>query len=236
MNSIFQALEGLGESQGMKSEGIHIIRSQFNSEVDAADFEKERESFSLSDSGSSKDTPDVGGLSLQDKEWLSPPDSFCSSSSGSVITSASFPDSSNDLTEVMDQHYNGASNGEAGVYPKFMAFSQTDIRKIVSSEESELKSTDGNETCFRMSSTNELNGEIKTVASPADESIEVSAIASHPPTETVEKPGEESGVSSSDKRLEDENQEAPPAQKSSWSRASRGKKCTFTQVYISNIP
>lgn len=222
MNSIFQALEGLGESQEIKSEGIHITRSEFNSEVDAADFEKERESLSLSDSGSGKDIPDVTRLSLQDKGWLSPPDSFCSSSSGSGITSGSFPDSSNDQTEEMDQHYNGASNREARVYPKITSFSQTDTEKILRLEESESKSTDGRETCFRKLSTNELNGGIKIVASPADESIEVLDIASHPLTETVEKL-EESGISSSDKRLEDENQEALPTQKAAWSRASRGK-------------
>lgn len=221
--TIFQALEGLGESQEIKSEGIHITRPDFNREVDAADFEKERESLSLSDSGSSKDIPDVTRLSLQDKEWLSPPDSFCSSSSGSGLTSGSFPDSSNDLTEEMDQHYNSYSNREARVCPKSTSFSQTDIGKILPLEESESKSTDGSETFFRKLSTNELNGGIKIVATPADESIEVPSIASHPLTETVEKLGEESGVTSSDKRLEDENQEAPPAQKAAWSRASRGK-------------
>lgn len=191
--------------------------------MDAVDFEKERESLSLSDSGSSRDIPDITRLSLQDKEWLSPPDSFCSSSSGSGITTCRFPDSSNDLTEDMSQHYNGSSNREARIYPKITSFSQTDIGKISRLEESESKSTNGSETCFRKLSTNELNGGIQIVATPADESIEVPAIASHPLTETVGTLGEGSGVTSSDKRLEDENQEAPPAQKAAWSRASRGK-------------
>ncbi|XP_022944490.1 serine/threonine-protein kinase SMG1-like isoform X1 [Cucurbita moschata] len=228
--NLHKALEGLGESQEIKSEGIHITRPEFNREVDTADFEKERESLSLSDSGSNKDIPDVTRLSLQDKEWLSPPDSFCSSSSGSGLTSGSFPDSSNDLTEEMDQHYNSYSNREARVCPKITSFSQTDIGKILPLEESESKSTDGSETFFRKLSTNELNGGIKIVATPADESIEVPTMASHPLTETVEKLGEESGVISSDKRLEDENQEAPPAQKAAWSRASRGRNAYAMSV------
>lgn len=177
----------------------------------------------MSDSESSGDIPDITRLSLQDKEWLSPPDSFCSSSSESDFTTSSFPDSSNDLTEDMGQHYNGSSDREARVIPKITSFSQTDVGKMLRLEESETKSTDGSQTCFRKLSTNEFNGGIKIVATPPDESIEVPAIASHPLNETVERLEEESGVTSSDKRLEDENQEAPPAQKAAWSRASRGK-------------
>ncbi|XP_008459237.2 uncharacterized protein LOC103498422 isoform X1 [Cucumis melo] len=228
--NLHKALEGLGESQEIKSEEIHVTKSQFNSEVDAVDFEKERESLSLSDSESSRDIPDITRLSLQDKEWLSPPDSFCSSSSESDFTTGSFPDSSNDLTEDMGQHHNGSSDREARVIPKITSFSQTDVGKMLPLEESETKSADGSQTCFRKSSTNELNGGIKIVATPPDESTEVPPIASHPLNETVERLGEESGVTSSDKRLEDENQEAPPAQKAAWSRASRGRNAYAMSV------
>lgn len=45
----------------------------------------------------------ISGLSLQDKGWISPPDSICSSSSESGLSSTetSLPDSSIDPTEEM---------------------------------------------------------------------------------------------------------------------------------------
>ncbi|XP_060168321.1 uncharacterized protein LOC132599114 isoform X2 [Lycium barbarum] len=101
--NLHKALEGLGESQEARSEDLNSYRP------DLADpYDGESEIFSQSDRESSMDFLDVNGLSLQDKGWISAPDSMTSGSSESAATSSqvSLANSSNgpDLTDTITPH------------------------------------------------------------------------------------------------------------------------------------
>ncbi|XP_075074220.1 uncharacterized protein LOC107823315 [Nicotiana tabacum] len=101
--NLHKALEGLGESQEARSEDLNSYRPDL-----ADQYEGKNEIFSQSDRKSSTDFLDVSGLSLQDKGWISPPDSMTSSSSESAATSSqvSLANSSNgpDLTDPITPH------------------------------------------------------------------------------------------------------------------------------------
>ncbi|XP_059314119.1 uncharacterized protein LOC132064955 isoform X2 [Lycium ferocissimum] len=101
--NLHKALEGLGESQEARSEDLNSYRP-----VLADPYDGESEIFSQSDRESSMDFLDVNGLSLQDKGWISAPDSMTSGSSESAATSSqvSLANSSNgpDLTDTITPH------------------------------------------------------------------------------------------------------------------------------------
>ncbi|XP_037497644.1 uncharacterized protein LOC105631693 isoform X3 [Jatropha curcas] len=98
--NLHKALEGLAGSQDVKSQGISLSRTDLDDGPDVFE-DKGRESLSRSDSESTKDFLGDTGFSLQDKGWISPPDSICSGSSESEITldEASFPDGFSDRAE-----------------------------------------------------------------------------------------------------------------------------------------
>ncbi|CAK7329774.1 unnamed protein product [Dovyalis caffra] len=120
--NLHKALEGLGESQDVKSQGISLSGTDLDDGANAFN-EKGRESFSMSDNGSTKGLPGDNGLSLQDKGWISPPDSVYSSSSESAITSAeaSLPDSLNDPEELIGQSSCGSGVSELNEHLKSLA-------------------------------------------------------------------------------------------------------------------
>ncbi|KAM3220199.1 hypothetical protein P3S67_019940 [Capsicum chacoense] len=96
--NLHKALEGLGESQEARSEDLNSYRPDLADQYDG-----KNEIFSQSDRESSMDFLEVNGLSLQDKGWISAPDSMTSGSSESAATSSqvSLANSSNgpDLTD-----------------------------------------------------------------------------------------------------------------------------------------
>ncbi|XAR59500.1 Non-specific serine/threonine protein kinase [Bertholletia excelsa] len=110
--NLHKALEGLGESQEIRSPDINLSRpviADHDSDYDS----KEGEVFLKSDGENDEDNLGVGGAFSQDKGWISPPDSICSSSSESGITSAeaSLLDSFND--QEFEKLALGASSTEA---------------------------------------------------------------------------------------------------------------------------
>lgn len=109
-----RAIEGLGESQEVKSQGINLSGQDLAGDSIESDGQG-RENLSRSSSGNVTDSVGLIELSLQDKEWLSPPDSISSGSMGSDIISAeaNLPDSFNDPAEVMEQLPDVSYHGKA---------------------------------------------------------------------------------------------------------------------------
>ncbi|KAF5814367.1 putative non-specific serine/threonine protein kinase [Helianthus annuus] len=99
--NLHKALEGLGESQE--------IRSQDLVGDDAGYDNKENDVFSRSDGEYDEELPQMTGLNMQDKGWISPPDSIYDDSSDSGATSAfnSFTGS-----EVTEPHPDGNDSKE----------------------------------------------------------------------------------------------------------------------------
>ncbi|XP_010255040.1 PREDICTED: uncharacterized protein LOC104595829 isoform X1 [Nelumbo nucifera] len=111
--NLHKALEGLGESQAVRSQEIGLSRSDLTSEAAVFD-DKEGDIFSRANESSNPEFLDVGGFSLQNDGWVSPPDSIYSESPNSSIASpeSSLPDSSNDLRNVMELSSHGFSSRE----------------------------------------------------------------------------------------------------------------------------
>ncbi|KAJ8530130.1 hypothetical protein K7X08_036965 [Anisodus acutangulus] len=101
--NLHKALEGLGESQEARSEDLNSYRPDLADQYDG-----KNEIFSQSDRENSMDFLDVNGLDLQDKGWISAPDSMTSGSSESAATSSqvSLVNSSSgpDLTDPITPH------------------------------------------------------------------------------------------------------------------------------------
>ncbi|KAE8690746.1 hypothetical protein F3Y22_tig00110893pilonHSYRG00427 [Hibiscus syriacus] len=110
--NLHKALEGLGESQEVKSKSISLSRPELVTS-DATEYdERGGESISTSSGGSPKELVGLTGLSLHDKEWISPPDSIDTSSVESSITSTetSLSDGINDLAETMKISLDSSQN------------------------------------------------------------------------------------------------------------------------------
>ncbi|KVI01957.1 hypothetical protein Ccrd_019751 [Cynara cardunculus var. scolymus] len=82
-----QALEGLGESQEIRSQDLNLSRPDLVGDDTGYD-NKENDIFSRSDGECDEELPQMTGFSLQDKGWISPPDSIYDGSSDSGPTSA----------------------------------------------------------------------------------------------------------------------------------------------------
>lgn len=170
--------------------------------VDTADFDdKERENLSVSNSESTKDFADITELPLEDNGWISPPDSVCSSSSESGITSqnASFPGSFNDPSEESGQVSKEPSSIEAPVDQNSASISETGFQEISPSGKSESKITEVNNNCgvsFEPA-TNEPNEYLGAVASQSDESVTVAPETLHLVNKNSEEESESRGEISS---------------------------------------
>ncbi|MCI32374.1 serine/threonine-protein kinase SMG1, partial [Trifolium medium] len=104
---------------------------------DAVEFNgKEGESLSRSDDDKTEDIIGFSQLSLEEKGWISPPDSSFCSSSGSDITSASLPDSLNDLAENTDMLSQVSSSRNPIGHLHTTSLSQIDVEEISLFEES----------------------------------------------------------------------------------------------------
>lgn len=229
--NLHKALEGLGESQEVKSQGINASRSDLAG--DPTEFaDKEGGSLSISDSGSTENFLGVTGLSLQDKGWISPPDSICSSISESFMDPAeeNVPDCLNKLAEEIGQLSHGSS---AAGYQNTAPFSQTDFQEIshFGQLDSKYVEVDGVDTGSGKSVINEPNEYLK-VSSPSNESVTVPADSLHSLNENSdEKVGGKDGIFSSNKaKIEDEDREAPLPNMHGGSRVGRGKNAYAMSV------
>lgn len=185
--------------------------------------DKGRESFSISDNGSAKDLINDSGLSLQDKGWISPPDSIYSSSSESGITSAeaSFPDSLHDPEELIRQSPCGSGTRVATYHLNSAPSSQTGCQKISDPGQSGFNSNNDSVTGI-----GELTEHLKSVAPPSDEAVNVPVEPSQPLDDESSKEkfeGKNDEVSSLNKvKIEDENQESPHPNLQTGSRVAKG--------------
>lgn len=127
-----QALEGLGESQEVKSQGIDLSRPDLDA-ADTTEFNDGGEELTRSDSGSiTDDLLSDTRLSSQDKDWISPPYSVYSSSSESGATScgASFADSFNNTAVGVVQNLHGLDLGKDNEQPNSVPTSENDFQGI----------------------------------------------------------------------------------------------------------
>ncbi|OVA05179.1 Phosphatidylinositol 3-/4-kinase [Macleaya cordata] len=101
--NLHKALEGLGESQAVRSQEVSFPRSDLTD--DAAIFDNKNDLLPGTDRSCSPECLDVSGFSLQDEGWISPPDSIYGSSSESDGTSAetSFPENINGQANVTER-------------------------------------------------------------------------------------------------------------------------------------
>nr|XP_011458374.1 PREDICTED: serine/threonine-protein kinase SMG1-like [Fragaria vesca subsp. vesca] len=131
--NLHKALEGLGESQEVESPVTDVSRPDLA--ADAAGFDdKERENLSMSNGESTNDFGGVG-LPLEDKGWLSPPDSICSSSTDSGITSTemSLPGSCNDQEDIKQQLLHGTNSRGAIDFQTTTPCSPADSQEMLDS-------------------------------------------------------------------------------------------------------
>ncbi|PON53043.1 Serine/threonine protein kinase [Trema orientale] len=225
--NLHKALEGLGESQEVKSQGIDLSRPDLA--IDATEFDdKERENMSLSNDGNTRDFPAFAGVSLEDNDWLSPPDSISSSGSDPGITSpkVSFPASFNDPAEEVGQ-LSQELGREASDYKDSAPVALTDYQEIPPSGQSEPKKTEVNGiyTGSFNSETNEPSEYLKAVASRSDESKTAAPDALHPSSKnSEEKFGSRDEIISLDKvKIKDEDRESLFLNTSATGRVGRGK-------------
>ncbi|KAJ4965696.1 hypothetical protein NE237_017545 [Protea cynaroides] len=135
--NLHKALEGLGESQVVRSQEMNLSRSDLTG--DAAVFDgKENDLFPRTDGGNNSEFLDVAGLSLPDEGWISPPNSIYSSSSTSGIASAdsSIPDNVSQENR-MEQFSCGFDEGERADYLNSIPSTGTNDQEGSSHAESE---------------------------------------------------------------------------------------------------
>ncbi|EEF43338.1 conserved hypothetical protein [Ricinus communis] len=213
--NLHKALEGLAESQDVKSEGISLSRPDLDAGHNEFD-DKERENLSGSDSGGTEDFLNDTGLYLEDKGWISPPDSIYSGSSESGITSAeaSIPDSFNDPAEIMGQYSHGSNSRVVTDYPNYAPSSQTHNQEVSQSDQSAPKGEEAkNSDDSSVTAVSELNEHLKSVALPSGEALAAHFESSQPLNEgssELKIEGKEAVMYSLSKsKLKDEDHEAP---------------------------
>ncbi|OMO92217.1 hypothetical protein COLO4_17776 [Corchorus olitorius] len=178
--NLHKALEGLGESQEVKSQGIRLSRPDLAGDATESD-ERAGESISTSGSGSTKDFVDLTGLSLQDKEWISPPDSIGSSSSsvesGVASNATSLSDGTNDPAEVIANIWSGFETKKADDGQTIVPSSQSEYDKISHFGQRTSKNNEENNSD---AATNEPTEYVKVVPSVDDEALSAPLESSQP--------------------------------------------------------
>ncbi|KAF7810932.1 serine/threonine-protein kinase SMG1-like [Senna tora] len=232
--NLHKALEGIGESQEVNSQDIALSRSDPVG-GDAVEFDgKEGESLSRSDDGGNEDVIDLSQLSLEDKGWISPPESIYCSSSGSGITSteASFPDSLNDSTDNKELLSQGSSSRNPTDHIHSTPISQTDAEEI-SPKLSEFKDMEPNanaDGCVKLR-IEEVTEQPKAMVLPCDKSVIFPTDTQNPSNENLEKfEGEAESISSNKDKNDTEHREAPDSNLNTSSRVGRGKNAYALSV------
>ncbi|KAM6589117.1 hypothetical protein CsatA_011722 [Cannabis sativa] len=218
--NLHKALEGLGESQEVKSQGID--QSSADLTADATEFDdKERENLPTSNSGNTKEFPAFAGTSLDDNEWLSPPNSICSSGSEFDITSpeASFPG------EEMGQLSQDLGRRESPAYQDSVHVAQIDYEEIPLFGKSQpVAEIDETYTGLFNSAANEPSEHQKTIASPSDRKL-AAPDALHSSSKSTEENfgGSDEKASLNKVKIKDEDCESLFPNTSAAARAGRGK-------------
>ncbi|XP_057992028.1 uncharacterized protein LOC110665069 isoform X4 [Hevea brasiliensis] len=229
--NLHKALEGLAESQDVKSQGISLSRADLDGGPNEFD-DKGSDRLSTSDGGSTKDFLGDTGLSLQDKGWISPPDSICSGSSESGITEASLVDSSSDLAEVIGQFSHSrvvtdCLNSAPSSQAHYQELSQSG--QLISKCE-EVNNSDNS----YVTGASELNEHRKSAALSSGEAATAHVESLLPLNEdnsTLKYDVKDDGISSLSKvKIEDENLEASHPNSRIGNRVARGKNAYAISV------
>ncbi|PNY03458.1 serine/threonine-protein kinase SMG1, partial [Trifolium pratense] len=228
------ALEGIGESQEVKSQDIALSTSDAGV-GDAVEFNgKEGESLSRSDDDKTEDIIGFSQLSLEEKGWISPPDSSFCSSSGSDITSAdiSLPDSLNDLAENTDMLSQVSSSRNLIGHLHTTSLSQIDVEEISLFEESKSfpleADLDGADSVML---TNEATEHPKAMPFHSDKSVASSSVSQNPSNENLDKfDGEDDLLSTVKVKNGTEHRETPDADVNISTRVGRGKNAYALSV------
>ena len=191
--------------------------------------DKEGENLSLTNNGNTKDFPVFAGVSLEDSEWLSPPDSICSSGSEAGITSprASFPGSFSDPDEERGQLPQELSGREASGYQDSAPVDLSDYQEIPPSGQSEPKNivVDDIYTGSFDPATNEPCEYLKAIPSSSDESKIAAPDALHSSSKYSDKKSvSKDEITSPNKvKIKAEDRESPFANTIAVGQVSRGK-------------
>ncbi|XP_027910249.1 serine/threonine-protein kinase SMG1-like [Vigna unguiculata] len=188
--NLHKALEGIGESQEVKSVDTTLSRSDGGG-GEAVEFDgKEGEGLSRSEDGETDDFVGFSRLSLEDKGWISPPDSICCTSSESDMTAAevSLPDSLNDSAGNKDQLSQGSSRRNPTGLMHTALFSQTELEEIspFGLSQSSPVETDLNGS-GSVKSTNEATEHSEAIVLLGDKTAAMPANSQNPANENIDK-------------------------------------------------
>lgn len=194
---------------------------------DAVEFDgKEGESLSRSDDDKTEDIIGFSRLSLEEKGWISPPDSSFCSSSGSDITSAevSLSDSLNDSAENTDMLSQVSSSRNLTSDLHTTSLSQTDVEEIPLFEvpksfplEADLDSADSVKLTYEAT---ELSN---AMPFPSHKSVASSTVSHNPSTENLDKfDGKDDLLSTNKAKNSTEHRETPDADINTSTRIGRG--------------
>ncbi|WCJ33820.1 Serine/threonine-protein kinase SMG1 [Euphorbia peplus] len=223
--NLHKALEGLAESQDVKSQGISLSRPDLDSGGDEFD-KKERDSLSRSESGSSIEILGDIELPSQDKGWISPPDSVYShsSESGTMSAEASLLDRLGNPTEEMQQFSHGYNTD----YVDSGHSSQIHHEEISVSGQSVIKSDGMNSSDFiALEACSDSNEHLDSTVFPRDQTVTVhieSFQSQNGENSKLKTEDKDDNLSLSSKvRIEDETHEAVQPNLLSGNRVDRGK-------------
>lgn len=232
--NLHKALEGIGESQEVKSQDIVLSTSDAGG-GDAVEFDsKEGESLSRSDDDKTEDIIGFSRLSLEEKGWISPPDSsFCSSSeSDSTSAEVSLPDSLNDSAENTDMLSQVSSSRNPISHLHTSSLSQTDVEEISPFEVSESFPLEADlDSAESLLLTNEATEHPNAMPFPSEKSVASSAVSQNPSNENLDKfDGEDDFLSTNKAKNGTDHRETPDVDFNTSTRVGRGKNAYALSV------
>ncbi|XP_047153603.1 serine/threonine-protein kinase SMG1-like isoform X2 [Vigna umbellata] len=188
--NLHKALEGIGESQEVKSVTTTLSRSDGGG-GDAVEFDgKEGVGLSRSEDDKTDDFIGFSRLSLEDKGWISPPDSICCTDSGSDMTATevSLPDSLNDSAGNKDLLSQGSSSRNPTGHMHTALFSQTEVEEIspFGLSQSSPVETDLNGS-GSVKSINEATEHSEAIVVLGDKTAAIPANSQNPTNENIDK-------------------------------------------------
>lgn len=204
---------------------------------DAVEFDdKEGESLSRSEDDKTDDFIGFSRLSLEDKGWVSPPDSIYCSSSGSDISLAevSLPDSLNDSAGNKDLLSQGSGSRIPTGYMHTTLLSQTDVEQISPFELSESSpvETDLNRA-GSVKSINEATEHAEAISLSGDKSVAIPGNSQIPSNENLDKfDGEDELLSAKEVKNAAEHHEAPDPYINANTRVGRGMYRIFCILFV----
>ncbi|BAT90873.1 hypothetical protein LR48_Vigan08g167200 [Vigna angularis] len=225
--NLHKALEGIGESQEVKSVTTTLSRSDGGG-GDAVEFDgKEGVGLSRSEDDKTDDFIGFSRLSLEDKGWISPPDSICCTDSGSDMTATevSLPDSLNDSAGNKDLLSQGSSSRNPTGHMHTALFFQTEVEEIspFGLSQSSPVETDLNGS-GSVKSINEATEHSEAIVVLGDKTAAIPANSQNPTNENIDKfDSADEPLSAKEIKNATEHREARDLNVNANTRVGRGK-------------